>query len=54
MMWQIKRLLCTSCEVWSIYNAISFQNPEYVKNLIRENKVLIIAKKQLEEKYKNV
>jgi NAD-dependent dihydropyrimidine dehydrogenase PreA subunit len=41
---------CTSCEVWCIYNAISFPDPQYVKDLIREKKVLILAKKQLAEK----
>ena len=43
---------CTSCQVWCVFNAISFPDPKYVKNLIKERKVLVLAKKQLEEKYK--
>ncbi|HEK85693.1 MAG: 4Fe-4S dicluster domain-containing protein [Candidatus Saccharicenans sp.] len=43
---------CTSCEVWCIYNAISFPDPQVVKDFIREKKILLIAKKQLEEKLK--
>lgn len=42
---------CTSCQVWCIYKAISFPDPQYVKNLIKEKKVLLIAKRQLEQKY---
>jgi len=44
---------CTSCEVWCIFDAISFPDPEYVKDLIKKRKILPLAKKQLEEKYKN-
>lgn len=41
---------CTSCEVWCVFNAISFPDPQYVKNLIIERQVLVTAKKQLEER----
>lgn len=41
---------CTSCEVWCIYDAIRFPDPQYVKNLIKEKKLLGVAKKQLAEK----
>jgi len=40
---------CTSCEVWCIYGAIHFPDPQYVKNLIKERKILDVAKKQLKE-----
>ena len=41
---------CTSCEVWCIFNAISFPDKQYVKNLIKEKGVLTFVKKELEEK----
>jgi len=41
---------CTSCQVWCIYDAIRFPDPDYVKNLIKKRGVLKLAKKQLEEK----
>lgn len=44
---------CTSCQVWCIYEAISFPDPVYVRKLIREKKLLILAKKQLAEKLSN-
>jgi len=43
---------CTSCEVWCVFNAISFPDKQYVKNLIKEKGILKIAKKELEEKLK--
>ena len=41
---------CTSCQVWCVYDAISFPDPQYVKDLIKERKILVLAKKQLEER----
>ncbi len=41
---------CTSCEVWCIYGAISFPDKAYIKNLIKQKKLLAIAKRQIEEK----
>ncbi|MDZ7859772.1 MAG: 4Fe-4S binding protein [Candidatus Krumholzibacteriota bacterium] len=29
---------CTSCKTWCVFNAISFPDAEYVKNLIKEKK----------------
>jgi len=43
---------CTSCEVWCIFDAISFPDSERVKNLIKERKILSLAKKQLEDRTK--
>lgn len=43
---------CTSCEVWCYFDAISFPDPQYVKNLIKERKVLVLAKKKLLERIK--
>jgi len=42
---------CTSCEVWCIFDAISFPATVYVKNLIKEKNILSLAKRQLEEKF---
>ena len=41
---------CTSCETWCIFNAISFPDKQYVKDLIKEKGLLKIAKKELKEK----
>jgi NAD-dependent dihydropyrimidine dehydrogenase PreA subunit len=38
---------CTSCQVWCVYNAISFPDPQYVKDLIKKRNVLATAKKEL-------
>lgn len=43
---------CTSCEVWCVFNAISFPDKQYVRDLIKKKGVLKIAKKQLNEKLK--
>jgi NAD-dependent dihydropyrimidine dehydrogenase PreA subunit len=42
---------CTSCQVWCVYGAISFPDPQRVRNFIKEKKILVFTKKQLEEKY---
>ncbi len=41
---------CTSCEVWCIYDAISFPDKQIVKDFIKKNKILVKSKKELEEK----
>ncbi len=38
---------CTSCQVWCVFNAISFPDPQYVKNLIKG--ILKEVRKKLEE-----
>lgn len=43
---------CTSCEIWCVFDAISFPDPKEVKQLIKEKKILVHAKKQLAEKIK--
>ncbi len=40
---------CTSCKTWCIFDAIDFPDAQYVKDLIKNRKVLVLAKKQLEE-----
>ncbi len=40
---------CTSCESWCIFNAIGFPDKKYVKDIIKKKRLLIVAKKQLEE-----
>jgi NAD-dependent dihydropyrimidine dehydrogenase PreA subunit len=44
---------CTSCEVWCVFNAISFPDRRYVKDLIKKKGLLKIAKKELNEKLKS-
>lgn len=44
---------CTSCKTWCIFDAISFPNLQYVKNLIKDKRLLLFAKKQLKGKYQN-
>lgn len=41
---------CTSCEAWCIFEAIHFPDKNYVRDVIKENRILVMAKKQLEEK----
>jgi len=41
---------CTSCKVWCIFDAISFRDSQYVKDLIKKRKILALAKKELEKK----
>ncbi len=45
---------CTSCKVWCVYDAISFPDEQYVKDLIKKRKILKLAKEQLEEKYPEI
>ena len=42
---------CTSCGTWCVFDAISFPDPQYVKNLIKEKRVLLLAKKELESRF---
>jgi NAD-dependent dihydropyrimidine dehydrogenase PreA subunit len=42
---------CTSCQVWCVFDAISFPDPQYVKNFIKEKNILASVKKQLEETF---
>ena len=44
---------CTSCQVWCVFDAISFPEPQYVKDLIKKKGILSIARKQLEEMKKS-
>ena len=44
---------CTSCEAWCVYGAISFPDKKRVRDFIKEKKILVTAKKQLEEKLNN-
>lgn len=40
---------CTSCESWCVFDAISFPDRNIVKNFIKENKILLKAKQELDE-----
>jgi NAD-dependent dihydropyrimidine dehydrogenase PreA subunit len=41
---------CTTCQVTCLADAISFPEKEYVRKLMRENKILAKVKKELEVK----
>jgi NAD-dependent dihydropyrimidine dehydrogenase PreA subunit len=41
---------CTSCQVWCIYDAIRFPDPNDIKSLIKKRGVRKLAKKQLDGK----
>ena len=41
---------CTSCEAWCVFDAISFPDKQYVRDVIKKNKILMMAKQQLEQK----
>ena len=41
---------CTSCEAWCVFNAISFPDKQYVRDVIKKNKILVTAKRELEQK----
>ncbi len=44
---------CTSCEVWCVFDAISFPDRNYVKEeIIKKRGVLQVARKELEAKLK--
>jgi len=40
---------CTSCEVWCIYDAISFPDKKRVRDFIKENRILNKSKEELNE-----
>lgn len=40
---------CTSCESWCVFDAIGFPDRQYVKDLIKKKRLLVVAKKQLKE-----
>ncbi len=39
---------CTSCRTWCVYEAISFPDAQRVRDLIKEKKILALAKRELE------
>jgi len=44
---------CTSCQNWCVFDAISFPDSQYVKDLIKKRKVLLLAKEELEKRKKS-
>lgn len=38
---------CTSCEAWCVFEAISFPDEAYVRELIKTRKILAMAKRDL-------
>jgi NAD-dependent dihydropyrimidine dehydrogenase PreA subunit len=40
---------CTSCEAWCVFNAISFTDKQYVRDVIKKSGILMLAKQQLEQ-----
>jgi NAD-dependent dihydropyrimidine dehydrogenase PreA subunit len=43
---------CTSCEVWCVFNAISFPDKNYIREVIKKRGILNLAKKEIETKFK--
>jgi NAD-dependent dihydropyrimidine dehydrogenase PreA subunit len=41
---------CTSCEAWCVFDAISFRDKQYMREVIKKNKILLMAKQELERK----
>jgi NAD-dependent dihydropyrimidine dehydrogenase PreA subunit len=41
---------CTSCEVWCVFNAISFPDKQRVRDFIKNKKILVQVKQELEKK----
>jgi NAD-dependent dihydropyrimidine dehydrogenase PreA subunit len=41
---------CTTCKVTCVFEAISFPDPDYVRDLIRKKGILAAVKKELETK----
>jgi len=41
---------CTSCQIWCVFNAISFPDKEYVRDLIKKKGLLKKAKEELQKK----
>ena len=41
---------CTSCEAWCVFDAISFRDKQYMRDVIKKNRILLMAKQQLERK----
>jgi NAD-dependent dihydropyrimidine dehydrogenase PreA subunit len=42
---------CSSCEAWCVFQAISFPDRERVRDFIKAKKILVTAKRQLEERF---
>jgi NAD-dependent dihydropyrimidine dehydrogenase PreA subunit len=42
---------CTSCRLWCVFDAISFPDPQIVRDFIKREKILAKAKKEVKEKY---
>ncbi len=41
---------CTSCQIWCVFDAISFPDKEYVRDLIKKKGLLKKAKEELQKK----
>ncbi|MCM8764785.1 MAG: ferredoxin family protein [Candidatus Omnitrophica bacterium] len=41
---------CTSCQVWCIFDAISFPDKKVVRDFIKEKKLLVQARNEVEKK----
>ncbi len=44
---------CTSCETWCVFDAISFPDRRYVRDVIKKNRVLVFAGKELQQRLTN-
>jgi NAD-dependent dihydropyrimidine dehydrogenase PreA subunit len=41
---------CTSCEAWCVFEAISFPDKQYVRDLIKKEKLIAVAKRELDQR----
>ena len=44
---------CTSCESWCVFEAISFPDKQYVRDIIRGKKILVAAQRELGKKLRH-
>ncbi len=42
---------CTSCKLWCVFDAISFPEPQIVRDFIKNEKILSKVKKEIKENY---
>ena len=44
---------CSSCEAWCVFQAIHFPDRQRVREFIKQQRILLTAKRQLEERLHN-
>ena len=41
---------CTSCEAWCVFEAIGFPDNQYVRDLIKKEKLIAVARRELDQR----